>query len=295
MNRKVIVAAPTPFDERGAVDLDGLRHNIAKWLAAGLDGILVLGSTGEAGHLDDDEGLSIVEAAREVVPRNRVLMAGTGRQSTAATVAFTARAAAAGADVALVVTPNYYRPELTRDAYARYYGRVADEAEIPVYLYSVPQFTGVTLATDLAAELAAHPRIVGMKESSGDAAAVFDLVARTEPGFAVFNGSARAIYPALASGAAGSILAVACVAPELAVSAHRAFDEGDFDGARSAALRFARLAARLGPFGLGGLKAAMARRGYRGGEPRHPLVFDPENLPLVEAVLAETLGGEEPY
>jgi 4-hydroxy-2-oxoglutarate aldolase len=295
MRRSVIVAAPTPFDSAGAVDLDGLRHNIAKWLEAGLDGILVLGSTGEAGHLDDDEGLAIVSAAREVVPRDRMLMVGTGRQSTAATVAFTARAAAAGADVALVVTPNYYRPELTREAYDRYYRRVAEAAEVPIYLYSVPQFTGVTLAPDLAVELSSHPRVLGMKESSGDAATVFDVVSRAEPGFAVFNGSARAVYPSLASGAVGSILAVACAAPELALSAHKAFQDGDLDGSRAAAARFARLAARLAPFGLGGLKAAMAVRGYRGGAPRHPLVFDPANQPRIEAILLETLGEAEPY
>jgi 4-hydroxy-2-oxoglutarate aldolase len=295
MRKSVIVAAPTPFDRAGAVDLDGLRHNIAKWLEAGLDGVLVLGSTGEAGHLDDEEGIAIVAAAREVVPRDRMLMVGTGRQSTAATVGFTARAAAAGADVALVVTPNYYRPELTREAYERYYRRVADDAEVPIYLYSVPQFTGVTLAPDLAVELAAHPRVIGMKESSGDAATVFDIVSRTDPGFAVFNGSARAVYPSLASGAAGSILAVACAAPELAVSAHKAFQEGDIDGSRTAAVRFARLASRLAPFGLGGLKAAMALRGYRGGEPRHPLVFDESNRARIEAILLETLGEPEPY
>jgi 4-hydroxy-2-oxoglutarate aldolase len=295
MRKRVIVAAPTPFGPGGAVDVDGVRHNVARWLAAGVDGVLVLGSTGEAGHLEDDEGIAIVEAAREVVPDGKVLMVGTGRQSTDATVAFTARAARAGADVALVVTPNYYRPELTRDAYVRYYRRVADSADVPVYLYSVPQFTGVTLTVDLVAELSGHPRIVGFKESSGDAAALFEIVSRAGPEFAVFNGSARAVFPALASGAAGSILAVAAVAPELAVKVHGAHDDGRLDRAREGAIALATLAARLGPFGLGGLKAAMALRGYRGGEPRHPLLFDPKNLPTVESVLSETLDRMEPY
>jgi 4-hydroxy-2-oxoglutarate aldolase len=91
------------------------------------------------------------------------------------------------------------------------------------------------------------------------------------------------------------VLAVASVAPELALEAHKAFADGDFERARTAAVRLARLAARLAPFGIGGLKAAMTLRGYRGGEPRHPLVFDSENLPRLQAVLSETLGAEEPY
>jgi 4-hydroxy-2-oxoglutarate aldolase len=295
MGKQVIVAAPTPFDERDRVDVDGLGHNIAAWLAAGVDGVLVLGSTGEAGHLDDHEGDAIVAAARAVVPKDRILMVGTGRQSTAATVSATSRAAAAGADVALVVTPNYYRPELTRDAYKRYYEAVAAEAEIPVFLYSVPLFTGVSLPADLVVELAGHERILGMKESSGDAAFVFDVVERKSPRFRVFNGSARGVYPGLAVGSAGSVLAVAAVAPELAVAAHRAYGAGDLDAARSYATRFARLAARLGPFGLGGLKAAMEIRGYVGGAPRHPLVFDRKYVPQLESILEETLGGTGPY
>jgi dihydrodipicolinate synthase/N-acetylneuraminate lyase len=291
---EVIVAAPTPFDTSGALDLAGVRENIARWLAAGVDGILVLGSTGEAIHLADDEAEAVVTAARAAVPHDRTLMVGTGRSTTAATIAWTARAARAGADAALVVTPHYYGPEMTLNVLARYYRGVADGSPVPIFLYSVPVFTGISLHPDLVVELSQHPRIAGLKESSGDVAAIFDEVTRSPADFRVYNGSPRTVYPALAVGARGSVLAVASVAPELAVAAHRAFLAGDAVGARSATVRLARLAARLSPFGIGGFKAAMTARGYRGGLPRQPLAFYPASLPEIEAALAEAELAEGP-
>jgi dihydrodipicolinate synthase/N-acetylneuraminate lyase len=284
---EVIVAAPTPFDPSGAIDFDAFQKNVAWWLAAGVDGVLVLGSTGEAVHMDDDEALTVVAVAREVVPRDRTLMVGTGRPGTAATVAWTERVARAGADLALVLTPHYYGPEMTRNVLGRYYRGVADGSPIPVYLYSVPVFTGISLPPSLVAELSQHPRIAGVKDSSADMGALFEEVATSAADFRVFNGSARTVYPALAAGAAGSVLAVAAAAPELAVAAHRAFAAGDLAGAQRAALRLTKLSARLSPFGLGGIKAAMTVRGQRGGQPRQPLAFYPASLPEIEAALAE--------
>ena len=109
----IIVAAPTPFLASGAIDFAALRHNVARWLEAGVDGVLVLGSTSEAIHLDDIESEEVVATAREVVPRDRLLMVGTGRPTTSATIRFTARAAERKADLALVLTPFYYRAEMT--------------------------------------------------------------------------------------------------------------------------------------------------------------------------------------
>lgn len=284
---KVLVAAPTPFDERGDLDLEAFRGNVARWLEAGVDGILALGSTGEAVHLDDDEAVAVLEAARGAVPEGRTLMAGAARQSTRATISWIARAAAAGADSTLVLTPHYYKPEISRDLLTRYFRDVADAAELDVYLYTMPAFTGVTLPADLSAELAVHERIAGLKDSSGDAAAVFEVVGRAPLDFEVFNGSARAVFPCLSAGAAGSILAIASVAPELAVAVHRAYDAGDVALARAHAARLSRLSARLSPLGIGGLKAAMTARGYCGGVPRQPLGFDPLATSAVRSALAE--------
>ncbi len=283
-----IVAAPTPFMANGAIDFNALRHNVSRWIEAGVDGVLVLGSTGEAVHLDDDESREIVAAAREAVPRDKLLVVGTGRATTAATIRSTARAAESGADLALVLTPHYYRHEMTSEVLEHFYRAVADAAPLPVLLYSMPALTGVTISAGLSERLSDHSRIFGLKDSSGDVAALFERVERCAKHFRVFNGSARSVYPALGAGAAGSILAIASVAPEMAVGVHRAYESGDHDAARRGAITLARLSSRLGPHGLGGLKAAMTVRGYRGGICRQPLIFDFKvGMRDVEAALAE--------
>ena len=169
---------------------------------------------------------------------------------------------------------------------------MADEAGVPILLYSMPAITGVTIPSKLAGELGRHPKIFGIKDSSGDTTAIFETIVLSPPEFRVFNGSARSVYPALAVGSAGSILAVASVAPEIAVTAHRAFAAGDLAGARRAAVTLARLSVRLSPYGLGGLKAAMSARGYRGGVCRSPLAFDRSARPHIDAALAEAGLGE---
>lgn len=288
----IFVAAPTPFLASGAVDVSALRFNVERWIAAGVDGVLVLGSTGEAIHLDDRESEEVVTAAREVVPLDRLLAVGTGRQTTVGTIRWTGRAAELGADLALVLTPHYYRHEMTAEALGRHFRAVADSARMPIILYSMPGLTGVSIPAELVAELAGHPRVFGLKDSSGDVAGLFDRVERTGEDFRVFNGSAKSVFPALASGASGSILAVASVAPELSVGAHRSFAVGDLTTARRAAVALARLSARLAPHGLGGLKAAMTARGYRGGICRQPLAFDFKAMRHIEAALAEAGLGE---
>lgn len=283
----IIVAAPTPFMANGAIDFNALRHNVTRWLEAGVDGILMLGSTGEAVHLDDAESEEVIAAAREVVPRDKLLLAGTGRPTTAATIRFTGRAAERGADLALVLTPHYYRSMMADEVLERHYRAVADAAHLPILLYSMPALTGVTISAALASKLGDHSRIFGLKDSSGDVAGLFERVERTPETFRVLNGSGRAVYPALASGVAGSILAIASVAPETAVTAHRAFVAGDLDASRRASVALARLGARLAPYGIGGLKAAMTVRGYRGGICRQPLTFDFKAMRDVEAALVE--------
>ena len=115
----------TPF-KNGEVDYAGLAHNVGRWMATGLRGLLALGSNGEAALVDDDEAERIVATVREGVPRDRVLLVGTGRQSTRATIAATKRAATAGADAVLVLTPFYFKAQMTQDALADHYRAVAD-------------------------------------------------------------------------------------------------------------------------------------------------------------------------
>jgi 4-hydroxy-2-oxoglutarate aldolase len=221
-----------------------------------------------------------------------VLIVGTGRESTRATIAASARAAAAGADAVLVRTPSFFKARMTPDAFVRHYTAVADASRVPVLLYNVPAVTGVSLTADAVARLSAHPNIIGIKETGSDTAQVAAFVeaasASREP-FAVIAGSAPTFYPSLCVGATGGILAVSCVFPALCVELHGHFRAGRHDAARRLQRRITPLA-KLVTTGLGvaGLKAAMDFAGFTGGVPRGPLVAlsDDATAQVREAVAA---------
>jgi 4-hydroxy-2-oxoglutarate aldolase len=263
------VATPFVDDE---VDLPAMRANVERLMATGLRGVLLLGTNGEAPFVSHDEAVALVAAAREAVPRDRLLLAGTGRQSTRETMALTRAVAAAGADAVLVLTPMVYRAQLTPAALIAHYRAIADASPVPVVLYNMPAATGVTLAPPIVQELAAHPNIAGIKESSGDVAVVGDLVARAPARFPVVVGAAPTLYASLMVGAAGAIVAVANVVPDLCVRLYELARAGRHDEALSLQRALAPLAAAVTTgFGVAGLKAAMALAGYRPGEPRRPL------------------------
>ena len=289
----VLPPVVTPFRD-GEVDLEAFRANLQRWNQTGLSGYLVLGSNGESVYLEEREKEALLETAREHVPSGRILMAGTGRESTRETVRFTRRAAELGADCALVITPAYFRGQITPDRLAAHFLRVADAAPIPVLLYNVPQFTGVNMEPDLVARLADHPNIVGIKDSSGNVGQLAEIVRLAPPGFAVFVGNAGVFYPALCVGAAGGILAVANVIPDLCVVLFRAHRSGDHAAALALQRRMARLARLVTVVhGVGGLKTAMEGAGYRGGEVREPLAMpdEPARAEIARELKAVLAGG----
>ena len=159
---------PTPFTPDESIDAAAIRHNVAALCAAPVRGIVMLGSNGEAPLIGDDDSARALEAARQAVPPDRVMIAGTGRESTRDTIAFTRRAAGCGADAALVRTPSFFKAQLTVEAFTGHYARVADASPIPILLYNYTALTGVTLPPDAVAALSAHPNIIGMKESGTD-------------------------------------------------------------------------------------------------------------------------------
>ncbi len=172
----------TPFQEDGTVDEMALRRNIARWMQTPLTGLVVLGSNGEAPQLDDFEADDVVTIAREGVPRDRTFIVGTGRESTRATIQAGKRAAEGGADAVLVRTPSFFKAQMTAEVLERHYRDVADASPVPVLLYNVAMFTGVTLPVDSVARLSEHPNIVGMKESGSDIGYIADCVTRTPGG-----------------------------------------------------------------------------------------------------------------
>lgn len=263
----------TPFDERGNLDERALQSNIARWLDRGVRGVVALGSNGEAPLLDEQESEAVIAAARAAVPRDRWLIAGTGRESTRATIAASRRAADLGADAVLVRTPSYFKPRMTGDAFIAHYTAVAEATPVPVFLYNYPAVTGLTLSADTVGALASHPNIAGIKETSTDAAQLAAYVdAAQGQAFTVLAGSAAGFYAALCLGAGAAILAAACIVPRACVDLLEAYRRGAHEEARVLQRRILPIAAAVtSGFGVPGLKAALDEAGYVGGRPRPPL------------------------
>ena len=285
--RGVIPPLVTPFRADGSVDLTAFEANLEALAVHDFAGFLVLGSNGEAASLDEEEKLALVAAARRRAP-GRFLLVGTGMESTRGTAALTRKAAGLGADAVLVLTPHYYKGRMTAEALRLHFEAVADASPVPVYLYSVPAFTGLPWPPGLAAALAAHPRIAGMKESSGDVSLLGRVVSSVPASFEVACGNAPVFYPALCVGATGGVLAVANCAPRPTIALHRAFLAGDHDRARRLQAALTPLAAAVTTtHGVAGLKLAMGLVGLQGGTVRAPLLPAPSSVieeigPLLE-------------
>jgi 4-hydroxy-2-oxoglutarate aldolase len=273
----VFAPIPTPFDEQDRVDTNRLRAALEKWIARPLTGFVVLGSNGEAALMDDFEADRVIVAAREVVPRGRPFIVGTGRESTQAAVRAAKRAGEHGADAVLVRTPGFFKTQMTTDVFVRHYTAVADASPVPVLLYNFTAVTGVNLLPAAVTRLATHPNIVGMKESGGDVAQIADLVSGTPGDFSVLAGSTGTFYASLCVGAVGGILAPACVVPEAAARLFELTRAGRHADAIALQRELVPLARLLGPtYGVPGLKAALNLIGYDVGVPRPPLAPAPE-------------------
>jgi len=261
----------TPFQD-GALALSKLKKNFQKWNRTGLSGYLVLGSNGEAVYLNERERLRVIEASRDSIPSSKIMMVGTGMESTQETIRFTHQAAKMGADCALVVTPSYFKGSMKPSILYDHFIAVAESSEIGILIYNVPQFTGINLEAEWVARLSEHPNIIGIKDSSGNIGQLSDIVSLSKKGFAVFVGSAPVFYPALCVGAIGGILAVANVVPETCVEIYKFYLHGKMDQAKELQNRLTPLAkAVTTQYGIGGLKMAMDLNGYFGGDPRPPL------------------------
>lgn len=288
--RGVMGPLVTPFHADESLDVAAFQANIRAHIAAGLDGVLVAGSTGEAALLDDDERRRLVAAAREVVPADRTLLVGTGSESTRQCVARCRDAAAGGADAVLVVSPHYYTSAMSPAALKAHFLRVADESPIPVLLYNIPKYAHFRLEPELVATLAGHPNIRGMKDSAGDMECFARYINEAQSDrFDVLTGHGGTFATALRLGARGGILAVALFAPELSLEVWRAHQEGRIEAGDEAQKALVPLAAEIvARMGVPGVKVAMERVGLRGGPVRLPLLPTP---PADVAMAADLLRG----
>jgi 4-hydroxy-2-oxoglutarate aldolase len=337
----------TPFYPDGNVYFKKLESNIERYSRTPCAGIVVLGSTGEAILLSDQERRDVLKVARQTAAPNKVLVAGTGAESAIETLRLTEYAAELGYDVAMVRTPHYYKKQMQPANMLAFYRTVADRSPLPVIIYNFPQATGYNIPAELVIELAEHPNLIGIKESSGDVEKVrtmvdgtrhmlrsatvtetFDAVTprmlavatgssadggelvqvgtlqsssssvktssaavtivgkmktrQKEVGFQVLVGAADKLHASLDVGAAGAILAFACVAPTACYEIYAAWKEGDAELARLKQERIARAAQiAVGELGIPGVKYGMDLNGYFGGPARLPL------LPLTGEVKAE--------
>ncbi len=255
-----ITALASPFDAAGEIDLDAWQRLLSLQLAGGTQAIVVAGSTGEAAALYDAEYDTLLRSAVEFVAGRIPVLAGTGLSNTAKTIEQTRRAGALGADAALVVTPPYVRP--TQPGLIAHYRAVADDGALPIVLYNVPGRTGCDLLPETVAELAPHPRILGIKEARTEAERIAALVALKSADFSVFTGDDPTACRAMLAGFDGVVSVASNALPasfrrlcDLARSGKRAEAEAwnaqlaaacDFLGVESNPIPIKALLARLG-------------------------------------------------
>src|SRR2546423_2721213 len=239
---------------------------------SGLQGVVALGSNGEAANLTEAERLQWIRLVRRALPSPLRLIAGTGAESTLATIERTRAAADEGAEAALVIAPSYFRRQLTVETLRAHYHAVAEASRIPILIYNVPVHMGYDLGAEWIVQLTGHPNIAGLKDSSGDIGRLSPLRRQLGPDFVLLAGAGEKMVDALDAGADGAIAALANLAPHASAGIRRAWLERRADQARQLQATIAPLGEALtAGYGVPGLKAALRLQGYDHGDPRMPL------------------------
>lgn len=284
MFKGIFAPIPTPFlDEE--IAFDKLEENVAKWGKTRLAGLVVFGSNGEAPYIEEDEKVEVWSFVRKCLPADKAMIAGAGMESTRATIRLVRKAARAGADAALVISPHYFKASMKEVALETYYRDVADASPIPIFVYNMPGNTGLNLSSTLVTRLSVHPNIVGVKDSSGNIVQISEILRGVPDDFSVFAGSASFLLPAVMMGAVGGTLATANVVPDLCAELLELGTQGNIAQARKLQKSILALnAAVTSKYGVAGLKAAMDMLGYFGGLPRRPM------LPVGDSEKAELRG-----
>lgn len=263
----------TPFRADGELDREGFEANLAAHLRAGLDGIVVTGSTGEAAFLDEREREQMVEIGRRVVPRDKWLIAGCGAESTRTTLRYIELSATRGADAVLVVAPHYFGSAMTEAALRSHYTQVAEKSPLPVILYNIPKYMHFRLSNALVRELSQHRNVIGIKDSSGDKDSLAGYLDSQSDSFTVLTGNGPFWKNALEMGARGGILAYSLFLPEAALAVFDAMKRGAAAAADEVHARITGAARTIvNELGPAGVKAALDVIGLRGGLPRLPLL-----------------------
>jgi 4-hydroxy-2-oxoglutarate aldolase len=281
----VFAPISTPFAQNEDVDVDALRFNLGRYAESGLLGYLALGSNGENRSLAEAERLLVLDEVVRHKGPGQVVLAGAAYDGQREAERFLAAAADLGADFGLVLPPGYFRAQMTDEVLYRYFSSLADRAPIPLLLYNAPGFCGVTLSPELVGRLAAHPNIVGMKDSASSG--IENFLPMEGPSFHVLAGSANFLFRAMLGGSPGGTVSLANSFPELALqlfACGRARDEANGVPLQD---RISRINAAIsGSHGVAGVKAAMTLAGFRAGIPRRPLLpLEPPKVRALKALL----------
>jgi 4-hydroxy-2-oxoglutarate aldolase len=281
----------TPFKQNAAVDYDAFARNIKRWNAFPLAGYLVLGSNSEAAYLTEEEKLLLIDATVKTAAKGKIIIAGTGLESTRETIRFTNKVAQHGAHAALVLTPSFYGDKMTDIALIRHFSAVSDASDIPILLYNVPKYTHVNLSVPAVLALSRMRNIIGMKDSKGDCAQLAEFKKAVHEDFHLIVGSASILYPAFTMGVRAGILALANCAPAQCIEIQRLHDAGEHQKAEELQKQMLPVnKAVTDTFGIAGLKYASTLMGYSGGYVRSPLTELAETDKFAVTAILKTAG-----
>lgn len=284
----IFAALTTPFigDE---ISPEKLKENIQKYNSFDLAGYVILGSSGESVYLSDKESEELVQTAKKTASQGKKIIVGTARESTKGTLEFTNRMADFDIDAALIRTPSYFKSRMDQEALKKHYLTIADKSEVPVLIYNIPRNTGVSVDSELIAELSDHPNITGIKDSSGNLLFLEETIPHIDSHFNFLLGAGSVLLLGLKLGASGGILGMASAAPAQCVKLYNLFLEKKMNEAAELQLDLIHLnKAVVDTFGIPGLKYALDLLGYYGGPPRLPLLpLDEKGKREMEAILSK--------
>ncbi len=266
----VFLPITTPFNRDMSVDYEALIANMRVYAQSEIKGYLALGSNGENRCLRESEKRRILETILAHKATGQIVMAGCIYDSTELTVEFMNFAKDAGSDFATLLTPSYFRKQMTHSVLVDYFTACADSVDIPVLLYNAPGFTGVTLDYHTVEQLSTHSNIVGLKDSASSG--IENFIPLNRPDFCVMAGSANFMYPTLIRGLRGGIVSLGNIVPQKAFQLWKLGIEGGSTQGQELHDRMESANKRIsGTYGVPGVKAAMDIAGLAGGYPRHPL------------------------
>jgi 4-hydroxy-2-oxoglutarate aldolase len=266
----VFAPITTPFNEQEDLLLEELSSNIQRLNQSRLRGYLVLGTNGEFRSLSNHEQVEVLRTVVKIASPDKVIMAGTGAESTKVSVELCHQAAEIGAHYGSLITPFFFAKNMSDSALIHHFIQVAENSPIPVLLYNNPGVTGITMSTTVVKEVSSHPKIVGMKDSSPGNLSAYILNAK--PGFSLLAGSANFFFTGLLMGAVGGVLSLANIFPEPCCKLYDLGMAHQLEEGRKLQFQLMQINQMVsGKFGVAGVKAAMDFEGFYGGPPRSPL------------------------